>query len=321
MEGYTIGAGIETLLSEHVSAKLEYRGTFWSLDERLGDDDMGLLAYSDAYVQTIHGTLSVRLGNWSGAALPDGSFGGQPYNWTGVHFGGGAGYGTNSQTVGVEIHDYNPGGLIQIGGPTGFDIFSLGNSIDLGGRGAIGTIEGGFDVQLGNHFVFGFLSDYTWSNINANYSVFGDVCYEPTDCDPPDPIISDRPVLALDVTTGNNWSIGGRSGVSVGSRTLIYGLGAYTRTTMTVLASLESIPTGPDPIPFGGGPITRHGYTFGTGVETMLAPNLSAKLEYRGTMWTAMAETGDDVQGFTAFASNFVQTIRGTLSLRFGVGP
>lgn len=315
--GFTFGAGIETLLTERLSAKLEYRGTLWSVGGDTGGE-AGLFAFADNYVQTIRGTLSLRLGSGD-APLPDDGFGGEDHRWTGVHIGAGGGYGTVGYTVGAMAYDYSVGGLIQIGGPTGFDIYAIGNSIDFGGRGALATITGGFDLQLGEHFVIGLLGDYTFSWIAASASVYGEVCYEmagPDDCDTA--VISDEVELAFDFTTMNSWSIGGRAGFTVGERTLIYGLGAYTRQTLVAIASIDSGLTGYQATP--PDPITISGLTVGAGIETMLTPRLAYRLEYRGTFWAIGGQTPDPVAGFGAFAESLEQSVRGTLSLRFGGG-
>jgi len=315
--GFTFGAGIETLLSERLSAKLEYRGTLWSVEGDTGGEQGGF-AFADNYVQTIRGTLSLRFGSGD-APLPDDTFDGEEHRWTGVHIGGGGGYGTVGYTVGAMAYDYGLGGLIQVGGPTGFDIYSIGNSIDFGGHGAVATIAGGFDLQLGEHFVVGVLADYTFSWIDATATLYGEVCYETAgddDCDTAE--ISDEFELAFDFTTMNTWSIGGRAGFTVGERTLIYGLAAYTRQTLVAIASIDSELTGLQAMP--SEPMTVAGFTLGAGIETMLTQRLSYRLEYRGTHWAVGGQTDDPVVGFGAFAESLEQSVRATLALRFGGG-
>jgi len=96
------------------------------------------------------------------------------YDWTGLHVGGGFGYGVARQTAGLELFDYSPGGLLQVGP---IDLYSIGAEMDLGGDGWIGSVEAGYDVQLGN-FVVGIVGDYTFSGMQTQASIFGDVCYE-----------------------------------------------------------------------------------------------------------------------------------------------
>ncbi|MCC6735278.1 MAG: hypothetical protein IT534_04010 [Bauldia sp.] len=317
--GFTFGAGIETLLSERVSAKLEYRGTMWSVGGDTGGEEEGLFAFADTFVQTVRGTLSLRFGSGD-AVLPEGGFDGESYRWTGFHVGAGGGYGLVGYTVGAMAYDYGLGGLFQLGGPTGVDVFAIGNSIDFGGRGAIATIEGGYDFQIGDRFVVGLLADYTFSWIDSNASLYGEVCYEapagPDDCDTA--TISDEAVVAFDFRTLNTWSVGARAGFTVGGRTLIYGLAAYTQQRMIAIASIDSDATGFMATP--SDPITVHAVSLGTGVETMLTERLSMKLEYRGTYWALGGQTDDPDQGFGAFARSLEQTVRATLSLRFGGG-
>jgi opacity protein-like surface antigen len=313
--GFTFGAGIETLLSEHVSAKLEYRGTMWSVGGDTGGD-MGLFAFADSFVQSVRATIAVRLGSGD-AVLPEGGFDGEGHRWTGFHVGAGGGYGLVGYTLGAMAYDYGLGGLFQVGGPTGFDVYAIGNSIDFGGRGAIATIDGGFDFQIGDRFVVGLIGDYTFSWIDSNASLYGEVCYEtagPDDCDTA--TISDEVVLAFDFTTLNSWSVGGRAGFTVGGRTLIYGLAAYTQQRMIAIASIDSGATGY--LATASDPITVASVSLGAGVETMLTQRLSMKLEYRGTYWSVGGQTDDPTEGFGAFAQSLEQTVRATLSLRFG---
>ncbi len=317
--GFTFGAGIETLLSERLSAKLEYRGTLWSVGGDTGGEQEGLFAFADSYVQTIRGTLSLRLGSGD-APLPDDTFDGEEHRWTGVHIGAGGGYGTVGYTVGAMAYDYDLGGLFQVG-PAGlaFDVYAIGNSIDFGGRGALASISGGFDLQLGERFVVGLVGDYTFSWIAASASLYGEVCYETDGADDCDTAtVSDEVELAFDITTMNSWSIGGRAGFTVGERTLIYGVAAYTRQTLVAIASIDSAPTGY--LATSSDPIAVAGFTLGVGIETMLTQRLSYRLEYRGTHWAVGGQSDDPVQGFGAFAQSLEQTVRATLALRFGGG-
>jgi len=106
------------------------------------------------------------------------------FTWTGVHFGVGGGYGAAEHNVGADLGIYTDGGLGEIdtgdffpGDIEGLDLYSIGASMDFGGKGAIGTLEVGYDQQFGK-FVLGLQADYTFSGIRTNGSIFGDVCYE-----------------------------------------------------------------------------------------------------------------------------------------------
>ncbi len=324
----TFGFGIETLLGPHLSAKLEYRGTVWTVDEQVfGDDVTGVRYFSDTYLQTIRGTLAYRFGAHPTPEGFDDAFDNEPVTWTGLHFGVGGGYGIVNHRAGFEVWDYTAGGLYQAGDfpgeyPDGFDAYSTGVAIDFGGRGPIGMVETGFDIQLGNALVIGTFADFTFAKIDTDFEFFGEVCYEheitaPDDCDLQQ--ISDEPSAVGTLRTGNMWTVGGRIGFLPNPRTLIYGLGGYTNIDFTVRGSLESDITGE--VEGVSDPFSAYAITFGGGIETMLSPSLSAKLEYRATYLTTefVYLTDPDVGG-RIFDTSLIQTVRAGLSWRLGNG-
>lgn len=320
--GTTFGAGIETMLTDHISGKLEYRGTIWNGEEIVfGDDTAGVRVFDTTYVQTVRGVLSYHFGTEPAPEGGNYAFNAEPFSWTGFYVGTGAGYGVVNHEAGFELYDYNAGGLFQaggFGGPIeGFDLYSIGAALDFGGMGGTGTMEAGFDLQIGDRLVAGVFGDYTFSNITTGGYVFGDVCYEeagPDDCDVPQ--VSDTPEFGVEVTAGPMWSLGGRVGFLATPRTMVYGLAAYTRQTIGVLAYLDSDPTGFQELLEGED--TRDAVTIGAGIETMLTDRISAKIEYRATMWTTdEIVLGDAVSGVRFFNDALAQTVRGGISFRF----
>jgi outer membrane immunogenic protein len=242
-------------------------------------------------------------------------------NWTGFHIGAGGGYGGSRQTGGVEIFNYDPGGLLQIGP---FDLYSIGAEADLGGDGWIGTVEGGYDIQI-NNFVLGISGDYTWSGIEGQASIFGDVCYEAPlggpdgdDDDCSNNVVSDRPDVTYTLETGDSWSVIGRAGFLLNPNSLLYGLGGYTHTSMNADVTLNSDPTGS--VELMSYDYDRDGWTWGLGLETLFAPNWSAKIEYRNTSWSEEETVGGDPLGIRFWDEGMVQTVRGVVSYRFGAG-
>ncbi len=151
------------------------------------------------------------------------------YNWTGFHVGVGAGLGGVSHNAGAEIYNYEDP-LLQA---FGIDLFSIGGMLDFGGAGALGTVEAGFDYQIGERFVLGIQGDYTWSNFEAGAGVGAD---------------TDAGEFGLDysLTAKSSWSVLGRAGY-VNPGALTYVLGGYTRTKMEGDLSL-STPDGSTPI-------------------------------------------------------------------------
>jgi len=61
--GLTVGAGIETMITNNLSAKLEYRATSWSNEEIFPTGvDSAIRFWDDSLVQTGRAVLSYRLG-------------------------------------------------------------------------------------------------------------------------------------------------------------------------------------------------------------------------------------------------------------------
>ena len=233
------------------------------------------------------------------------------YNWTGFHVGVGAGLGGVSHNAGAEIYNYEPGGLLQIGSI--LDFYSIGGLLDFGGDGALGTVEAGFDYQIGERFVIGIQGDYTWSNFDAGAGVGAAVCID-VGCDP-EPIIEEYG-LDYSLTAKSSWSILGRAGYVANPGALTYVLGGYTRTKMEGELTLTT--------PGGSGPLVeydyeRDGWTIGGGIEAPITGGLTLKMEYRRTEW----ENDDSFPLFGPVGVNtwddaVVQSMRGVLSWRFG---
>jgi len=320
-DGITLGAGLETLIpGTKWSAKIEYRNTTWSEEKTiLLGPDLGITFWDDAMVQTIRGVLSYRIGSEnapvSAASTSDSA---ANIDWTGLHVGAGLGYGGVRTTAGLELFDYDPGGLLQIGP---FDLYSIGAELDRGGDGWVGSVEAGYDVQLGN-FVVGIVGDYTGSGIETQGSIFGAVCYEypitgtsGADDDCSTNTISDRPDITYTLKTGESWSVLGRAGLLVNPETLVYGIAGYTHTTMDADFTLHSGPTGP--VELVSYSYDRDGITLGAGIETMIDQNWSAKFEYRNTTWSDEQTFGGPVEGLKMWDDAMVQTARAVVSYRF----
>ncbi|MCI5075035.1 outer membrane beta-barrel protein [Oricola sp.] len=319
-DGWTVGGGIEALISGSTSMKMEYRRTRWDNSDTypLGPE-AGISTWDDATVHTIRGVLSYRFGG--GSAEQQAAVDAIPtVDWTGFSVGASGGFSTVRHNAGIELHDYTLGGLIQVG-PV--DIFSVGGDIDFGGEGLVGRLEAGYDMQLGNRFVAGVLADYTFSNAESQVGLFGDYCLEgyksggnsgpgADDCD--DGYVTGSGDLTYTLKTGDSWSVGGRAGVLLNPKTLFYGLGAYTRTSMDADLTLGTGAFGSEELLSYS--YDRDGWTYGIGMETMLTDNLSTKLEYRNTKWTDEELYGDALQGFTRTEDSNVQSFTAGLTWR-----
>ncbi|WP_425419045.1 outer membrane protein [Oricola indica] len=322
-DGWTVGGGIEALISGAMSMKLEYRRTQWDSSNNYPipiGADAGINTWDDAAIHTIRGVLSYRFGG--GSAEQQAAVDAIPaVDWTGFHVGASGGFSTVRHNAGIEVHDYNTGGLLQVGP---IDLFKIGGDLDFGGEGMIGRLDAGYDMQFGDRLVVGLVGDYTFSNTKSQVGLFGDYCLEGVetvpgpgadDCD--NAVTTASGDLTYTLHTGNSWSVGGRAGVLLNPQTLFYGLGAFTRTKMDADITLN---TGYAPI--GSEELLsysydRDGWTFGFGMETMVSENLSAKLEYRNTKWTDNELYGDAIQGFSRSEDSNVQSFTTGLSWRF----
>lgn len=321
--GPTFGFGVEALLSPSLSARLEYRISPLGVGHEDGGDTFGYRVWDHATVQTIRGTISYRFPSGWGPRLTDTPpMDAASVNWTGLHLGAEAGYGVASHTFGFEVHDYDLGGLAQAGGfpgtIEGFDLFSVGANIDLGGKGPVESLSAGYDWQLGNRFVFGVLGDYTFGSVTATATAFGTVCFDvPSVCNTPqDPLMPNPDFrVAANLTVGNMWTVGARAGYLAGDRTLLYVLAAYSDASFDVNVNVTT-PGGTTEI--FDHQFTRNAFTFGAGVEAMLTAHVTAKLEYRGMIWSNTQSFGDDVFGASVHSSGYEQTIRAGLTWRFG---
>lgn len=314
-KGWTTGAGIEALISGAMSMKMEYRRTRWDNTENYPLGGLaGINTWDNGAMHTIRGVMSYRFGG--GSAEQQAAVDAIPaVDWTGFYAGASAGASTARHNAGIEVHDYNTGGLLQVGP---IDLFKIGGDYDFGAEGTVGRLEAGYDMQLGDRFVVGVLGDYSFSNNKTQIGLFGDYCLEqpgPDDCDTAS--VTATGDLTYTHKTENSWSIGGRAGVLLNPQTLFYGLGAYTRTHMSADLSFNS---GTALVPSAqllAYDYDRKGWTLGLGLETMLTENLSTKLEYRNTKWTFDELYGTAMQGFSRSEDSNVQTFTSGLVWRF----
>lgn len=207
------------------------------------------------------------------------------YNWTGFYIGAGGGY--------AAYTDSNV--PLTLGG------LSTGHAASNGGAsGGFGTVTAGFDYQFSDRFVAGVFADYDFSDISGQSMSFVAG-------------VSSRGLESA-------WSVGGRLGFLVSPATMLYLSGGYTNGDFS---------GGPQSFIFlangdnGSASSFRSGGGFaGAGVEALLAPNWSARLEYRYASYDGKQATRFNLagapNGLTQVAPD-VQTIRASIAYRFGV--
>jgi opacity protein-like surface antigen len=254
-------------------------------------------------------------------------------DWTGFHIGIGGGYGT-------ALHD---GFTFIEGSYDDFDIdgddqdFFLEDTFDdLGDEGGILTIEGGFDLQLGERFVAGIQGDFTWTNFDSNTDAT--MCYEVDLNGTDDSSLCAN--TALNVEIDHMWTIAGRFGFLSSPETLWYGLVGWTHADVDARHTI-TFANDPDPAEarvasgFVDDDENLDGLTFGGGVETLLSDAISLKLEYRYTDLNSLdfsddfdLSSGEGNEHFRVFSEEEeegagydfdtrIQTIRLVLSWRF----
>jgi outer membrane immunogenic protein len=154
----------------------------------------------------------------------------------------------------------------------------------IASTGVVGTVEVGYDRQMGN-FVAGLYFNYDFGDNVATTLKTG--------------------VVEVSIAQTDSWSAGGRLGYLVNPSTLAYALGGYTQSRFELQGiTIPGFSSGRD---FGG-------WTVGGGLETKLAANWTLKGEYRYTEF-------ESYKPFAALPTfhidNSVQSARLVLSYKF----
>jgi outer membrane immunogenic protein len=211
-------------------------------------------------------------------------------SWTGCYIGGGGGYG-------VSNHDNSY--------VTPTDVF-LDLKTTGGGRGYLGTVQGGCDYQFaasGNNFVVGAFADYDFAGIKGNVDI--------------GPFSNGQEKLS------SQYALGGRAGWLVSPNLLTYFSAGYTEAHYNGIALFNTFaPLGPTGDYIGSN--NYQGFFLGAGDEYALGflPGLFWKTEYRfsdlGTQTNPVrvAATGASAGAFLD-SHQYVQTIRSELVYRF----
>jgi len=197
--------------------------------------------------------------------------------WSGCYVGGNLGYVVQTQRAVDDIGAFK------------FDVSTAADGFTYG-------IAGGCDLQMGSSpFVIGAMTDYDWTN-SRDKIVFNTTGGGPT--------------VVGDITIDNTWFVGGRFGILVTPRVLIYGVGGYTY----VYSSTVLDPTGPAAgVSSDGG-----GITAGAGIEALAASGWSAKFEYRFVDLDNDTIKWDTPIDSVAKVNNNLHQVRLGVTYRFG---
>lgn len=148
--GYHVGGGLETKLSQNLTARIEYRYTEYS------GEDWGTGGFLNIEPSSHTGTfgLAWNLFEPSAGATISASSTPARVSWTGLYVGGNIGGGALISNIEVP-------GLFP------------GNFNGLGGEGFVGNILVGYDYQVSDRFVIGVQADIGRANLDTELNIPG----------------------------------------------------------------------------------------------------------------------------------------------------
>ncbi|HEX3114184.1 MAG TPA: outer membrane beta-barrel protein [Bradyrhizobium sp.] len=224
-------------------------------------------------------------------------------SWTGCYVGGGWGYGMwNQENTGFA--DPTPNGRILVR-------TQETDTVTNGGRGWLGTVQGGCDYQfgLGTHqLVIGAFGDYDFANIHGRHDAFGEI--------------------VADEKLSSQWAVGGRIGWVALPSLMVFFSGGYTEANFDRqdYTNLTSPPFG-IPANVFTDKRTYKGWFLGAGDEYALnfLPGLFWKTEYRVSEFNVqtnpfLSTTTGLPLGVSEDSKKWVQTVRSELVYRFNWG-
>jgi outer membrane immunogenic protein len=231
--GFHVGTGIETHISNNLTARVEYRYTHY------GGEDWGTAGVLDVEPSSHTGRIALAYNFYNFG--PDGATsttaGYAPDSWSGIYAGlyGGAG---------AIVND------IGISGPI------TANFNGIGGEGLLGGAMIGYDHQFGPNWVAGIQAEIGITDLTTE--------------------LKGAP-LSLDAQPEWTAAVSGRLGWLPVPETMLYLIGGYSFADYNV-----DIATGG-----GGASFSQdyNGFHVGTGIETYLAKNVTARVEYRYTQY------------------------------------
>ena len=258
--GYFIGGGVETLLSNGFSVKAEYRYTSLRT-EAIGlpsDVDSGESLTIKPQIQTARLSLNYRFGD--GKTEPvDESSPRVTSSWTGAYIGAGSGYSIAKNDISVSD------------GLGGFGPFLAGGTDNFGYDGGFISFTAGYDYQFRPRFVIGAFADADLSNLS--FSDKFRASFEDTS-------ISE----SVRGDFKNILMVGGRLGFLATPDTLLFASAGYANaglgdTHISARVNFGEITDSLGAVLFGDKRFS--GVFIGGGAETRINDAISLKAEYR----------------------------------------
>jgi outer membrane immunogenic protein len=264
--GYFVGGGVETKLSDRFSIKAEYRYTQLNAETLSILPGTGIGEIIDEVVttkleptiQSVRVSLNYRLDHGDGAtAAAIDTTPNAVTSWTGGYVGVGTGYSAANNEVDLSV-------------PPGDDFLTVG--IDgFGHQGGFIALSAGYDYQIRPQVVIGAFVDFDMLNLkhqdSLNFSL-GDPAFFELDG-------------SLTGKIRDMVMIGGRIGYLASPDTLLFGSFGYANADFSdvrIGASVNDFPLGSLTLVDGK---RYSGYFLGGGVETRLSDEISLKAEYR----------------------------------------
>jgi outer membrane immunogenic protein len=237
----------------------------------------------------------------------------EAYNWTGFHIGVGGG-------GNFAFANEDPDAFI--GGDCYECYWQYGqHSGDLGKAGFFGTVEGGFDYQLGSNFVAGILANYDFGKEKMKNKSNAEVYFNfggP-------PIFTEDGSFQTEYEVGDSWAIGGRIGFLPMENALIYVLGGYTEAEVKAESQMGTNGLFPYFDYHTSNRDWLDGWFVGGGIEALVWDNISLKAEYRYSDYGNIKNNNfeEPEAEFVLFndqkADITVHSVRAVLSYRFGL--
>lgn len=251
-DGLHIGTGMETRLTDRLTARIEYRYT------KFGGEDWdtdGIIEITPA----IHtGTLGIAYNLFPTAgegqvATPAADIVEPQVSWTGFYVGANAGAGAVVNRI------------------TGDDVDAEFDGI--GGEGLLGSLMAGYNWQAGESFVLGIQGDIGLANLKSELDASLDL---------------GGTSIGISADAKLDWfaSASLRAGYLPSPETMLYVIGGYSYASYNLDGEIfADVPQGPDPSENFSEKQNYDGLHVGAGIESMLTDNLTARVEYRFTQY------------------------------------
>jgi len=256
-DGFHVGTGMETRLTDRLTARIEYRYT------KFGGEDWDTDGFLEITPSVHTGTLGIAYNLFPTAgdgqiATPVADIVEPQVSWTGFYVGANGGAGAVVNRI------------------TGDDVDAEFDGV--GGEGILGSLMAGYNWQASERFVLGIQGDIGIADIKSEL----------------DASLAAGPLgFGLNADAKLDWfaSASVRAGYLPSPDTMIYVIGGYSYAHYKLDGELSVTLDGgeggedfSDSAKFGASQ-DYNGYHVGTGIESMLTDNLTARVEYRFTQY------------------------------------